>query len=273
MRYSIYAKDACPILTVNSLGYAKAPDCTSFGPGQRNTYIIHYVISGRGWFNGHPVTAGQGFLITPGMTEEYHPDPSNPWEFLWAISRDEKMAQMFPCYDADESTNIFPYDFTGAVKSLSDILIANHNTAHSGAEMLELFLSVFKHHFDIRKAEKTPNAELYLNAAINYIQSNLSNPVTVAELTEILGISQPYLFRIFKERLSMSPKQYISRSKLSHAKKLLTETDMTVTQIGISVGFSDVLSFSKFFSAKTGLSPQHYRLKQLKTSEVGKFGL
>ena len=88
-------------------------------------------------------------------------------------------------------------------------------------------------------------------------------PITVAELTEFLGVSQPYLFNIFKEHLSQSPKQYILEKKLIYAKDLLKTSTMSVSHIANSVGFQDVLSFSKFFKLKTGLSPQKYRNKKI----------
>ena len=48
--------------------------------------------------------------------------------------------------------------------------------------------------------------------------------------------------------------------KIEQAKQLLKKTDITVTQVANSVGFSDVLSFSRFFTSKMGVSPQKYRL-------------
>ena len=92
MRYSIFSKSNCPILDITNIGYAKDTAVTRFGPGVRNSYIIHYVISGKGYFNGNSVSAGQGFLITPGMKEHYYPDKNEPWEFLWVISNDDKIA-------------------------------------------------------------------------------------------------------------------------------------------------------------------------------------
>ena len=47
---------------------------------------------------------------------------------------------------------------------------------------------------------------------------------------------------------------------MNHAKKLLTETDMSITEIANSVGYSDALAFSKAFSSKEKLSPQKYRM-------------
>ena len=75
------------------MGYSAEPTETRFGPSVRNSYIIHYVLSGKGYFNGNPVKKGQGFLITHNMKEHYYPDSDDPWNFLWVIS-DDKKAQL-----------------------------------------------------------------------------------------------------------------------------------------------------------------------------------
>jgi len=261
MRYTILSRDSCPILSIYTMGYSSDPAVTKFGPGQRNQYIIHYVLSGKGFFNGFPVRAGQGFLITPALLEEYHSAPDDPWSFLWIISEDEKMKEIFEAYHADEESHIFQYHFLHEVCALADRIVENHNTTFTAYEMLELFLNIFKHHLESPHAVPQTNAALYVEAAEKYIRNNLSFPVTVSELTQFLGVSQPYLFRIFKNTFSKSPKQYILDFKLNNAEKLLRETTMTITQVANSVGFSDVLSFSKFFSAKMGISPQQYRKK------------
>ena len=71
--------------------------------------------------------------------------------------------------------------------------------------------------------------------------------------------SQPYLYKIFTDKASKSPKEFILSEKLDYAKSLLTETDISITHIAYSIGFQDVLMFSKFFKLKAGISPTEYR--------------
>ena len=260
MRYVIFSEGSGPLLNINALGYAKNETVTRFGPGQRNDYIIHYVLSGKGYFNGNPVSGGHGFLITPGMLEEYHPDLEDPWEFLWVTSNSPQMAELYPYFREDTYTHIFEYQDQRVLRQMAERVILNRNTTCNSFEMLELFMSIFKQHGGNRKERQTGSAaDLYLEAAVNYINNNLYNAITVKELTEIIGISQPYLFKIFTEKFGKSPKQYINHRKLEYAGKLLKETDLTITQIAASVGFGDVLAFSKFFSGHVGVSPRKYR--------------
>jgi AraC-like DNA-binding protein len=247
-------------LNIFNIGYSADTTVTRFGPGVRNSYITHYVISGKGQFNGHSVCSGQGFLITPGMEERYFPDKEDPWEFVWFVSNDPIMKRLFPSFGADENTCIFHYDYVHVLKELASFLTAHNHKIYGGFEMLEIFLKVFKHQpAQILPPANKSNAETYLDAAEKYIVSNLHHPITVSELTEFLGVSQPYLFKIFKDRFSSSPKQYILSQKLIRAQMLLRESNMSITHIANSVGFPDVLSFSKFFHSKLSISPQTYR--------------
>ena len=261
MRYSIFSNTTCPLLNIAEIGYCADAALTRFGPGVRNSYIVHYVISGKGSFNGRTVTAGQGFLITPGMQEQYRPDARDPWSFVWFLSDDAAMGALFELYKADED-GIFAYDHAYVLEELVAFLKEHRHALFSALEMAEIFLRVLKHQPGERQRH-TPqsNAELYCVSAQKYMAANLHRSLTVAELTAFLGVSQPYLFQIFKEKYGKSPKQYMLEQKLARAKTLLCETDMTVVCIAHSVGFSDALSFSKCFRDKVGLSPQNYRNK------------
>lgn len=260
MRYCIFSQNDCPLLKIDVLGYAKDPLVTRFGPGRRNQYMIHYVISGSGYFNGSPVRAGQGFVIVPGMHEAYRPDESDPWEYLWVSSEDARMAQLLDYCGADPATHVFDYGFTDVVREVAGLLYSRENAACDAFEMLEIFLRIFKGHAaGGAAAVHRCGADVYADAAVNYIRANLHDRLTVGALARTLNISQPYLYRVFRDKFGCSPKQYMDGCKLAQAKKLLRETDMTVTQIAASVGFCDVLRFSRFFSGKAGRSPQKFR--------------
>ena len=265
MRYQIFSSSDSEILSINSMGYSKNPEIARFGPGRRNQYIIHYVISGKGFFNSQPVAAGQGFLITPGMNEHYYPDRREPWAFLWIISEDSRMKSFFEGYGSNPKTNIFEYSNIQVINSIRDYIITNNNSICTAAEMLEIFLHIFNRQYkgglnNIRQAcEKA--SDMYFNFAAGYIKSNLSRPLSVGEITEILGITQPYLYNIFTEKCGISPKRYISTCKFNEAKRLLTETALKTYEISNSIGYENVLDFYKFFKKMSGYTPARYREK------------
>lgn len=244
-------------INICSMGYSDDFKRTRFGPGSRKFYIIHYVVSGKGYFNSNPVSAGDGFLITPNMPEHYYPDSENPWSFLWLISDDPKMKCFFDQCNADPSTNIFKYN-PAATAEAQKFLMKNQNALIGNYELFEIFLHIFNRQSKTKSGFKS-NADMYCNYAVNFIESNLFRPVLVSELTCKLGISQPYLYNIFSKKYGMSPKQYINQSKIIEAKRMLDETQHSITEIANSVGYDSVLNFSKFFKAQTGFSPKEYK--------------
>ena len=263
MRYTVFQSGSSDILNIDWIGSAVDPSVTRFGPGVRNHYIIHYVFSGKGYFNGNQVSAGQGFLITPGMHEEYYPDEKDPWSFLWILSKDCRIKEIFDMFDADDN-NIFSYDYLHKIKQMHTVLFENKGKGYTPFQMLETFFSIVKHQKRGEdKSSLTSNADIYFESAKKYISANISNVITVSELTSFLGVSQPYLYKIFIGKTSKSPKEFILAEKLDYTKSLLTETDISITHIAYSVGFQDVLMFSKFFKLKAGISPTEYRSQHI----------
>lgn len=261
MRYNIFSNDNVSPLKINSMGFSGDKTVTRFGAARRNSYIIHYVTKGKGYYNGSLVTEGQGFLIYPGQLEEYHADISDPWEFLWIISSDDAVKDIFVRYNANPDTLVFDYDSIPTVKNIANKIISKNNHILDSLEILEMFLHIFNSHACKKmSAENKLNSEIYLDFCLNYIESNLYKKISINELTTLLGVSQPYLYKIFNNKFNMSAKQYIIWYKIDYAKKLLRETDMTITQIANSVGYSDILTFSRMFSLKEKISPQKYRV-------------
>ena len=68
-------------------GYEDCQPLHSFGPAVRPNYILHYILKGKGTFRAggvvYELTAGQGFLIEPGVQTFYQADASEPWSYVW----------------------------------------------------------------------------------------------------------------------------------------------------------------------------------------------
>lgn len=261
MRYSIVSNESDISFKINEIGCSDDVAVTRFGPGRRNLFIIHYVLNGKGYYNGKPVSKGQGFLIYPGQAEEYYSDKKEPWEFLWIVSSSQEMETVFKKYNANENF-IFEYNNISEIKKISSDIVSKKRAITDSYKMLEIFLRIFNGHMSGEEnINHKPSSEIYLNFVVKYIENNIYKNITINEITELLGVSQPYLYKIFTKKFNMSPKQYIIESKISYAKKLLKTTDMSVTQIANSVGYNDILTFSRFFSLRENLSPTEYRLK------------
>lgn len=266
MYYHIVSTENSRLLKIENIGYSSDPGNNRFGPGKRHMYLIHYVFAGKGYYNGNPVAAGQGFLIKPETPECYYPDSREPWEFLWITSFDPVMEEIFPQFNPDAASQIFTYPYVSAVISLTKQIRQNHNRNYSAAKLLEIFLNLFNHQ---QRADTREKTDRYFSYAENYISANSYRAIRVSELVDVLGITQPYLYKIFMKQCHVSPKQYIDAHKIRMAKAMLTDTDALISEIGCSVGYEDPLVFSRFFRRNVGMSPSAFRAGSRRAADEG----
>ena len=258
-RYALISTDSVKVPNIYSIGFSDDPSVTRYGPSVRNQYIIHYVLSGKGLFNGNKVEKGQGFLIVPGMHEEYYSDKNDPWAFVWIISEDPEIQYFFDHHNANEKTGIFKFHNLYEINAIARALATSENRLSSSTQLSELFLHIFHSCIAIESKPQRSATQLYFEFSVNYSKTTLHLPISVNDLCNAIGVTQPYLYRIFKERVNCSPKQYILNFKLAEAKRLLIQTELSISHIADSVGFQSVLDFSKFFSKRMNIPPTTYR--------------
>jgi AraC family transcriptional regulator len=92
-----------------------------------------------------------------------------------------------------------------------------------------------------------------------YIQEHLSDDFSLATLAEVAGLSPFHFARAFKGSFGLPPHRYLTALRMEKAKELLAKPDMSVTQIGVELGFSETSSFSTAFHNHTGSTPSGYR--------------
>jgi AraC family transcriptional regulator len=73
--------------------------------------------------------------------------------------------------------------------------------------------------------------------------------------------------RVFKKLMGQSPRQYIMQHRMEIAKKLLTVTNLTLTEVAIQSGFYDASELGKRFRSYEGVTPMAYRLKLQETTQ------
>lgn len=110
---------------------------------------------------------------------------------------------------------------------------------------------------------ETGDLPLHISAlvrqAVALMREQYDEAITREGIAESLGVSANYFSRVFRRELGMSPWQYLSRLRVLRAKQLLTNTDMSVTEVALAVGFADSAYFSRTFHKEVGRSPLAYR--------------
>lgn len=97
-----------------------------------------------------------------------------------------------------------------------------------------------------------------LDQIMHYVESHLSERITVADIAARFWVSQSTVSQIFRKKLSVSFYRYVTLRRLSEA-KVLIKSGIPMEQVSISVGFQDYSSFYRAFKAEYGMSPAQYR--------------
>ncbi|MDS7594025.1 AraC family transcriptional regulator [Agrobacterium tumefaciens] len=98
-----------------------------------------------------------------------------------------------------------------------------------------------------------------LRRAVAHLEENLAEPFNLAQVAETVGMSEFHFSRLFKKATGLSPSRYLIRQRIDRARLLLQETNASIIEIGMSVGYSSPSHFAQVFRRETGLPPSHYR--------------
>lgn len=95
-----------------------------------------------------------------------------------------------------------------------------------------------------------------------YVYENFRERISMSDICRALGRTKSVICPAFKERYGMTVIEYLTELRLEEAKRMLTETDMTVTEIADAIGFSDSSYFTKVFTKHEGRAPTSYRWRK-----------
>lgn len=257
-------------LSVYNVGFQKCDPLYQWGPGVRDHYLIHYIISGKGSYqvngNTYFLTAGDCFLVYPNVEVIYQADSADPWEYAWVGFTGSDAATILHAADFSRTDPcLFHVPYGEDVKrQILHIYDARGNGFEHAVEMtgrLYTMLAIFMHGAKKDTSQNTANS--YVQKGIEYITANYSYPITVEDIAEYVGLSRSHLFRSFESVLGVSPKEYLTDFRIRQSCYLLKNTSLSVTAIANSVGFDNSLYFSKTFHRKKGMPPKEYRRQTL----------
>lgn len=227
-------------------------------------YIVQYTISGYGIYETEDITYSlennTGFITcVPNDCKYYLPaDNNNHWEYIY-IHFGGSLAKQFYEEILKITGNIFTLPISNPAIQL---LLTEYKLLECGKQYERFEAGAFLYTFLttlLREISSPSSSYSHVTAAKSWINSNYASDTSLAELCEMLQVSQSHLSRSFRKETGLSPIEYLSIVRLEHSIKLLVTTNLSINEIATLCGFSNSNYFSKVFRKKFGYTPSDYR--------------
>lgn len=266
-----YLKGTSTELTLSHFG---REDCRPYHvfAGTHEEYIIHFVLSGRGFYSANGNTwslgGGQMFLIYPNDPVVYCADRSVPWSYCWIGFRGSRADAILKQCGFSRQRLISSAPDPGLVGGCFDEMFG-HVTLDYADEiyresvLLKVLAILCQHYAQLSRSgnvEQMVYAEnTYINQALEYINESYMQGITVLDIANHIGVFRAHLNHVFQEELNLSVQKFLIDFRMHKAASMLVNTSLSVKEISHDTGYSDQLVFSRAFKKKFGISPKNYR--------------
>lgn len=245
----------------------------SFGPAARNHYLFHYILSGTGTLMAdnskgetqtYSVKSGQGFMIFPGQINTYIADETLPWEYAWIEFDGLRVKEALGITDMSMDMPIYHSHSKELRERMAEemLYITNHAEESPFHLIGHLFLFLDYLIQSAKSAQLTPSGRMsdyYIKEAINFIEQNFQNNITIEDIANVCGINRSYFGKIFHKTVGRSPQEFLMNYRMVKATELLKLTSLSIADIGSAVGYENQLHFSRAFKNVYGVSPREWR--------------
>jgi AraC family transcriptional regulator len=100
---------------------------------------------------------------------------------------------------------------------------------------------------------------MQVNRVREYIRAHLASDIDLAELADQVNLSPHYFSTLFKRTFGLPPHHYVLRERIHEAQRLLAAGRLSISEVALSLGFSDQSHFSQAFRKMTGTTPKRYQ--------------
>ena len=272
--FSIFPNETFVDLSLYQYGMEQCPPAYSFGPATRNHYLFHYVLSGtgrliandsKGISHEYQIRSGEGFMIFPRQINTYIADPKLPWEYIWVEFDGMRAREIIETAGLSPDHPVYHASYKDLRENMKDemIYIAEHHDATPFHLMghLYLFIDYLSRSSSSQITASGRVRDFYIKEALNYIEQNFLNDISVENIASFCGLNRTYFGRIFKETVGKSPQQFLLSYRMAKAAELLKLTELSISDIGNAVGYPNQLHFSRAFKNVYGVSPREWRNK------------
>ncbi|MBQ8039253.1 MAG: helix-turn-helix transcriptional regulator [Lachnospiraceae bacterium] len=129
------------------------------------------------------------------------------------------------------------------------------------ALLLQILFLLFNYHMELSSHKSHKNSTLNRDI-ISYISEHYTGDLTLAEIADNFHMSYKYFSRYFKNTFNTTLSDYIMKLRLERAELLLSQSELSITEISLQTGFNNISFFIRSFKKAYGMTPLKYRNHQ-----------
>jgi AraC-like DNA-binding protein len=241
------------------------------GPRFIECYSVHFVLSGSVTFSytNETVTLSNGdlFCLHPHLTYSYRVtdyNPNDPLCMRWLAFYGNQAAPLLKRLGIIQQKPYLRSKVTSELEALLKLMFDLMKVREKDGD-LKLQTMMYRM-FDL--LSQPPPSDVtdrtdWLNKSLQYMDTHFSEGITVSDVVEVAGVHRSHLHSEFNHRFGISPRQYLIRLRMERAVEMLKQQPLSITEISLSLGYSDLYTFSRAFYNFYGTSPTNYRTTRL----------
>ncbi len=254
----------------------------SSSPVLRDHFLMIYCVTGSGSVSldgvEHSLEPGQCMMTFPNQVTALSATSRNPWNIIWVGLKGILLPYYLQRMGINSSDPVFPWrnseyilhELKRVIQSSpgyenNDIfnLQSPANTTHGELARLSCVYSILSEAYSLcsRFAElngQTNEYEDYIQKAIMFMEANCNRKIKISDVAKHVGLNRSYLFTLFKEYLTESPQEFLTRLRIKKACEMFRSADATVSSVAYSLGY-EPRALTRLFKQITGYTPTEYR--------------
>lgn len=250
-------------LFIYEVGHNTPPPGYASNQNDRDMFVLHYVINGKGRFYKERIDGPCIVIFPPDVIQYYSLDnhPQNKFEQYWIMfgGADAKKLLEQGCFPTSPKVIPCPYIYQ-AVQILRELQTPHY---YVGKDDNLLMIAGLYQLMALQHAHVCGEKKKYgdrVQKLVDHIQEHYATLITEDSLADIVNLSTRYMHRIFKSETGVSPIQYLNAYRIHCAKKLLLEDNIPINAVALACGFTTHNYFCAVFRKhNNGLSPLEYR--------------
>jgi len=250
------------------IGYNEAKPNYHIGPRFIAYYSFHFVHKGQVTLRVNQeeivLTRGDLFVLFPNSIHEYYitPHEEPALKMFWAAAEGKQMPLITSRLGLTLKTpyirNFFDQELEQSFFQFA--LEWKHLVKQDDFSLTQRFYALLNQIVQLSKpAETALSSDDWVATSIDYIHLYYKEGITVTDMADHVGIHRSHFSNVFHQKVGMRPHRYLTKLIMEDAMNIVSTTVLPISHIALSLGYSDVYSFTHAFKSYYGQPPSFYR--------------